>query len=222
MGGSRGAPRQRAASGDVFDSARLRHMSNEVLQGVAARSAPGARAATFTVAGQVRRGLSAAGFEVRRAPGHGRKRERLEAIFPGQGLDPADPGRVAVIGAGIAGASVVRALRRLGVEPVHFEAETPGAGASGNPAGLVTPRLDAGLGPIARLAAQAYLRALDVFPEVPGAVLARGLSAIEDYGVKLAVEGAPSRGDVSAARAMRILSKPVRANRRGMNIHKHE
>ena len=148
---------------------------DEVLQGVAARSAPGARAATFTVAGQVRRGLSAAGFEVRRAPGHGRKRERLEAIFPGQGLDPADPGGVAVIGAGIAGASVVRALRRLGVEPVHFEAETPGAGASGNPAGLVTPRLDAGLGPIARLAAQAYLRALDVFPEVPGAVLARGV-----------------------------------------------
>jgi tRNA 5-methylaminomethyl-2-thiouridine biosynthesis bifunctional protein len=82
---------------------------------------------------------------------------------------------VAVVGAGIAGASVVQALRRLGVEPVHFEAEAPGAGASGNPAGLVTPRLDAGLGPVARLAAQAYLRALDVYPEVPGAVLARGV-----------------------------------------------
>ncbi|MEI7573946.1 MAG: FAD-dependent 5-carboxymethylaminomethyl-2-thiouridine(34) oxidoreductase MnmC, partial [Phenylobacterium sp.] len=111
----------------------------------------------------------------RRAPGHGRKRERLEAIFPGEGRDPAGPGGVAVIGAGIAGASVMRALRRLGVEPVHFEAEAPGAGASGNPAGLVTPRLDAGLGPVARLAAQAYLRALDVYPEVPGAMLARGV-----------------------------------------------
>lgn len=148
---------------------------DEVLQGVAARSAPGARAATFTVAGQVRRGLAAAGFEVRRAPGHGRKRERLEAALPGQGRDPAPAGPVAVIGAGIAGASVRRALLALGAEAVAFEAEAPGAGASGNPAGLVTPRLDAGLGPVARLAAQAYLRALDVYAGLPDAVIARGV-----------------------------------------------
>lgn len=55
----------------------------EVLGAVAARSAPGARAGTFTVAGQVRRTLEQAGFTLRRAPGHGRKRERLEAVFPG-------------------------------------------------------------------------------------------------------------------------------------------
>ena len=148
---------------------------DEVLRAVAARSAPGARAATFTVAGQVRRGLGAAGFEVRRAPGHGRKRERLEAVFPGQGEDPGPAGPVAVIGAGIAGAAVRRALLALGVEAVPLEAEAPGAGASGNPAGLVTPRLDAGLGPVARLAAQAYLRALDVYAGLPGAVIARGV-----------------------------------------------
>ncbi|MCA6307338.1 MAG: tRNA (5-methylaminomethyl-2-thiouridine)(34)-methyltransferase MnmD, partial [Phenylobacterium sp.] len=148
---------------------------DEVLQAVAARSAPGARAATFTVAGQVRHGLAAAGFEVRRAPGHGRKRERLEAILPGQGRDPGPAGPVAVIGAGIAGAAVRRALRALGVEAVPFEAEAPGAGASGNPAGLVTPRLDAGLGPVARLAAQAYLRALDIYAGLPGAVISRGV-----------------------------------------------
>src|SRR3989344_7313769 len=45
---------------------------------IAARSAPGARAATFTVAGAVRRGLSERGFVVEKKPGHGRKRERLE------------------------------------------------------------------------------------------------------------------------------------------------
>ena len=56
---------------------------DEVLALVAARSAPGARAATFTVAGQVRRGLAAAGFEVEKRPGHGRKRERLVARLPG-------------------------------------------------------------------------------------------------------------------------------------------
>jgi len=120
---------------------------DEVLQAVAARSAPGARAATFTVAGQVRRGLAAAGFEASRAPGHGRKRERLEAVLPGQVTTPGPAGPAAVIGAGIAGAAVRRALLALGVEVVQFEAEAPGAGASGNPAGLVTPRLDAGLGP---------------------------------------------------------------------------
>ena len=147
----------------------------EVLQAVAARSAPGARAGTFTVAGAVRRGLEAAGFEVRRAPGHGRKRERLEARLPGTGGDPPPSGPVAVIGAGIAGASVRRALEALGVEAVQFEAGAPGAGASGNPAGLVTPRLDAGLGPVARLAAQAYLRSLDVYSGLPDAILARGV-----------------------------------------------
>ena len=148
---------------------------DEVLQAVAARSAPGARAGTFTVAGQVRRGLESAGFSVRRAPGHGRKRERLEAVLPGEGRDPPPAGPVAVIGAGIAGAAVRRALLELDVEAVHFEARGPGAGASGNPAGLVTPRLDAGLGPVARLASQAYLRALEVYEGVPEAVISRGV-----------------------------------------------
>jgi tRNA 5-methylaminomethyl-2-thiouridine biosynthesis bifunctional protein len=148
---------------------------DEVLQAVAARSATGARAATFTVAGSVRRGLAEAGFTVRRAPGHGRKRERLEAVLPGTGQDAAGPGGVAVVGAGIAGAAVRRALMDLGITPVLFEADAPGAGASGNPAGLVTPRLDAGLGPVARLAAQAYLRALDIYAGLPEAVTARGV-----------------------------------------------
>src|SRR3569833_1263286 len=46
---------------------------DEVLDAVAARSAQGARLSTFTVAGQVRRGLESAGFSVSKAPGHGRK-----------------------------------------------------------------------------------------------------------------------------------------------------
>ncbi|MGC1303437.1 MAG: tRNA (5-methylaminomethyl-2-thiouridine)(34)-methyltransferase MnmD, partial [Caulobacteraceae bacterium] len=55
---------------------------DEVLELVAARSAPGAQIGTFTVAGQVRRGLAVAGFEVARRPGFGHKRERLEAVLP--------------------------------------------------------------------------------------------------------------------------------------------
>ena len=53
--------------------------SDAVLDGVAARSAPGARLGTFTVAGAVRRGLAERGFQVNKRPGHGRTRERGEA-----------------------------------------------------------------------------------------------------------------------------------------------
>ena len=37
---------------------------------------------TYTAAGWVRRNLEAAGFAVRRVPGFGRKRERLQGIKP--------------------------------------------------------------------------------------------------------------------------------------------
>lgn len=148
--------------------------SDPVLDGLAARSAPGARLATFTVAGAVRRGLAERGFAVEKLPGHGRKRERLEARAPGVAEEPAR-GRVAVIGAGIAGAATARALKALGREVVVIEAEAPGAGGSGFPAGLVTPRLDAGDAGIAGLYAQALERAGDLYRRIEGAVLAEGL-----------------------------------------------
>jgi tRNA 5-methylaminomethyl-2-thiouridine biosynthesis bifunctional protein len=160
---------------DGFAPARNPDMWREaVLAQVAARSAPGARAATFTVAGQVRRGLAAAGFAVEKRPGFGRKRERLEARLPGEAAAAAPPARVAVVGGGIAGASAARAVRALGVEAVVVDAGEPGG--SGNPAALVTPRLDAGLGPPARLFAQAFARAAALYEaEVPEAIIARGV-----------------------------------------------
>jgi tRNA 5-methylaminomethyl-2-thiouridine biosynthesis bifunctional protein len=148
---------------------------NEVLALVAQRSAPGARAATFTVAGQVRRGLAAAGFAVEKRPGFGRKRERLEARLTGAATEPQAPRRVAIVGAGIAGAAAARAVRALGGEAVIIEAETPGAGGSGNPAALVTPRLDAGLGPPAQLFAQAFRRAAALYAGLPDTIIARGV-----------------------------------------------
>ncbi|MDB5446407.1 MAG: hypothetical protein JWQ97_1724, partial [Phenylobacterium sp.] len=149
--------------------------SDEVLGLVAARSAPGARAATFTVAGQVRRGLAAGGFAVEKRPGFGRKRERLEARFPGEAADRPGAARVAVIGAGVAGASAARAVRALGAEAVVFDTQGPGAGGSGNPAALVTPRLDAGLGAPAQLFAAAFARAVQLYAEHPEAIIARGV-----------------------------------------------
>lgn len=154
--------------------------SEPVLAAVAAHAAPGARMATFTVAGDVRRGLVAQGLAVEKRPGFGRKKERLEVSAPGSApLDGPAP-RVAVIGAGIAGAALARALARQGCEPVVVDAAGAGAGASGNAAALVTPRLDAGDGPAARLHALAFARAAALYAdETPGAVIASGALQLE-------------------------------------------
>lgn len=65
---------------DGFAPAKNPQMwSDAVLAQVARASRPGATLATYTSAGWVRRGLQAAGFEVRRVPGHGRKRQMLVA-----------------------------------------------------------------------------------------------------------------------------------------------
>lgn len=152
--------------------------SDSVLDRIADLSAPDARVATFTVAGAVRRGLAARGFSVDKRPGHGRKRERLEARRTGAAAAARRP-TAAIVGAGVAGAALVRAFRALGADPVVIEAEGPGAGASGFPASLVTPRLDVGDGAIAALFAQALRRAADLYRAIPGAVIAEGVLQLE-------------------------------------------
>ena len=146
-----------------------------VLQAIVARSAPRARLATFTVAGGVRRGLQAAGFQVEKRPGHGAKRERLEASLGGEATAEPEPPAVAIIGAGIAGAALARAFRAQGVRPVVVDAGDDSA-ASDNPAALVTPALDAGGGPRALLYAQAFARAVDLYQALgDAAVIGRGV-----------------------------------------------
>ena len=141
---------------------------------VAARSNPGAVAATFTVAGAVRRGLAAAGFAVEKRPGFGRKRERLSAQLAGALQEPRPVRRVAIIGAGVGGAAAARAVQALGGEAMVFDSEGRGAGASGNPAALVTPRLDAGLAAPAQLFSEAFRRAVALYQERPEAIISRG------------------------------------------------
>lgn len=152
--------------------------SDAVMDRIAARSAPDARVATFTVAGMVRRGLAERGFWVEKAPGHGRKRERLEARRAGVADAERAAPHVAVIGAGIAGASLARALKAEGVKVTVIEASEPGAGASGFPAALVTPRLDAGDETVAGLNAQALRTAMSAY-RAEDAVLAEGVLQLE-------------------------------------------
>jgi tRNA 5-methylaminomethyl-2-thiouridine biosynthesis bifunctional protein len=171
---------------DGFAPARNPQMwRQEVLDRVCARTRPGGRLATFTVAGAVRRGLAQAGARVEKKPGFGAKRERLEAQMPQRPDTPAVHGpsaspRVVIVGAGIAGAALARAFRREGTAVRVIDEGGPGAGASGNVSALVTPRLDAGLGVAAMLHADAFAHAVRLYArETPQAIIDRGAVQLE-------------------------------------------
>jgi tRNA U34 5-methylaminomethyl-2-thiouridine-forming methyltransferase MnmC len=68
---------------DGFAPARNPELwSDALMVDVAARTATGGTVATYTAAGHVRRALAAAGLEVTRAPGYGRKRHMTVARKP--------------------------------------------------------------------------------------------------------------------------------------------
>jgi len=118
------------------------------------------RLATYTVAGAVRRELTAAGFEIQRAPGFGGKRENLRGAYAGtaetdvprsslspwfaRAAVPRTHGHAAVIGAGIAGCAMAHAMKQRGWTVTLIDRHSDIAeGASGNTIGLLMPRLTA-------------------------------------------------------------------------------
>ena len=117
-----------------------------VLQRLARLAAPAATAATWSSARVVRDALAAADFEPQPAPGFDAKRDMLRAQHQPHHCAPHAPGRrfgggsaeVAIVGAGLAGAAVARALAGLGVPCRVFDVR-PGVaqGGSGQPAGLL-------------------------------------------------------------------------------------
>jgi tRNA 5-methylaminomethyl-2-thiouridine biosynthesis bifunctional protein len=147
--------------------------SDAILGEIARLSAPGATAATFTVAGAVRRGLEAAGFVTAKRAGYGRKREMLTARIespPSRMLRApwfarsrrplGANGMIAVIGGGVAGASLADAAVAAGFTAAILDPAGLAGGASGNPAGLIMPRLDLGDAPPSRFFIAAYAHAL--------------------------------------------------------------
>lgn len=134
---------------DGFAPAKNPDMWRETLfSHMASFSAPDATAATFTVAGTVKRGLSQAGFAIEKTPGYGRKREMLRARYERTGragFSGRIPKTAAIIGGGLAGTACAYVLRQEGIEPVIYEAsDSLAAGASGNVTGLYNPRLSSG------------------------------------------------------------------------------
>lgn len=130
----------------------------EIFRELARLSKPGARVATFTVAGHVRRDLKAAGFDVEKRAGIGKKRQVLAGRFNGRpdqttvnpwfatppGFDGSSP-RIAIVGGGLAGAHAAYAFARRKCTVTLFDRHSKLAGeASSVPAAVFMPRLTAG------------------------------------------------------------------------------
>lgn len=142
--------------------------SDEVFAEVARLSAPGARLATFTAAGTVRRGLTAQGFTMEKRPGFADKREslvgRYEGVAANSGFDPwyappsplAPGAHVAVIGGGVAGRAAARAAADEGFRVTLLDAADPAAQPDRV---LVSPRLADPAEPYGRFMAQAFVHA---------------------------------------------------------------
>ena len=177
---------------DLWDARQLR--------GLHRLAAPGATLATRSVAGSLRQGLQAAGFEVRPAPSLTPPREMTVARFAPRVRAAAPPGRrglvstgaaslqVAVIGAGLAGAAVARALAAQGLAVQVFDRRPGPAGeTSGNPGGLFHGIVHGHDGPHARwlrtaaLHTERRLRPLIEAGAVPGSIagLLRGEQALD-------------------------------------------
>ena len=116
--------------------------SPTVLNHIGRLTRAGGHLASFTAAGAVRGGLSAAGFSIQKQPGFGRKRDMITGVKAGSAAEPTKPRTVGIIGGGIAGASVAAGLRHRGIDATILDAG-PGlaTAASGNRLALQTPRL---------------------------------------------------------------------------------
>lgn len=123
----------------------------ELLAQLPPLSAAGATVATFTVAGRVRRGLGDVGFAMRRIDQQPIKRESLAGVLQSPFTAASNPYRdsqrlarsapIQIVGAGIAGATLARALAEAGTTCIVFDAGTAPLGASSLPAAVMHGRL---------------------------------------------------------------------------------
>ncbi|MES2984426.1 MAG: bifunctional tRNA (5-methylaminomethyl-2-thiouridine)(34)-methyltransferase MnmD/FAD-dependent 5-carboxymethylaminomethyl-2-thiouridine(34) oxidoreductase MnmC [Pseudomonadota bacterium] len=127
---------------DGFTPAKNPAMWTETVMAQLARlSAPGATVATFTAAGSVKRGLMQAGFAMRKVDGFGHKRDMLVGMRADDETPRVTAKSAIVIGGGIAGCTVARALAERGVRVTLLERGAIAQGASGNAAAVLFPQL---------------------------------------------------------------------------------
>ena len=127
---------------DGFSPAKNPDMwSPAIMRSVSRLAAPGASAATWSVASPVRAALEAASFAVEKRAGFGHKREMLSAVNTRKGEIQSTKSRhAAVVGAGMAGAAICERLCSRGWEVDLYERHArPAEEASGNHAGAFHP-----------------------------------------------------------------------------------
>lgn len=130
--------------------------SPEVLKHLAQLAKPQATLATFTAASNVRRHLQEAGFTVVKRKGFGTKREMITAFIENppeiknstpyfiRSTSTYSSKTTTVIGAGLAGCQIAHALAKRGWQVTLIERhERIATEASGNPAGVVSPKMTA-------------------------------------------------------------------------------
>ena len=142
----------------------------------------GTTCATFTAAGIVRRGLQSVGFDVKKVKGFGQKREMVvaelkqptaalsERMSQGQSWfnlrqeKQTEVTHVLVVGAGLAGANTAYALASQGINVTVWEqGDHIACGASGNPQGMLYPKLASQDTPVNRFYLSAYLHATRLY-----------------------------------------------------------
>jgi tRNA 5-methylaminomethyl-2-thiouridine biosynthesis bifunctional protein len=155
---------------DGFSPAKNPDMWNEALfQQMARLTRAQGTLATFSAAGFVRRGLQKAGFQVEKRSGFAQKREMLSATLPTTQPIPAHPHPwlirpaaqatrdIAIIGGGVASATLCLALLRRGYQVTIYCADEQGAqGASSNRQGALYPLLNGEGNALERFYAQAF------------------------------------------------------------------
>lgn len=147
--------------------------SDAVFAALMRLAAPGATLATWSVQEDMMFRLSRAGFRLEKRAGFGTKRYMLAGRKPGEQKSAlARRRKVAVIGAGIAGAATAQALAARGHEVVVFEAAAaPAQGASGNHVGVFRPLPSADDSRLSRLLRAGFLAGRRLFDALPGARL---------------------------------------------------
>ena len=146
-------------------------------QSMARLSHEGTSFSTFTCARPVRDGLQQAGFDIEKISGFGLKREMLKGYFKGDqpsqermshklkpwfhyDVTPVETGRAAVIGAGMAGCTVARALANRGWSvDVYEQCQSISSAGSGNPTGITFIKPSVYNNPQNRYYQTAYLNA---------------------------------------------------------------
>ena len=145
--------------------------SPALMRSLARLAAPGATAATWSVAASVRHALEETGFIVEKRPGFGEKREMLVARYGKPGRPAAVPrDRTAtVVGAGLAGAAVCERLCARGWNVTLLERHAgPAKEASGNHAGAFHPLVSPDDSIFARVTRAAFLASLQKWSLLDG------------------------------------------------------